>query len=89
MTARQPAPPPWGRGHPGPNIGGRPQGALTCYLLTAMITDAYAQALYGALYSLVGAACQDRIRYAYGSWLARELPTDSFLGVLQAVQPAL
>jgi hypothetical protein len=54
-----------------------------------MITDTYAQALYGALYALVGTACQDRIRYAYGSWLARELPSDSFLGVLQAVQPVL
>ena len=49
-----------------------------------MTTDTYTQALYGALYALVGAACQDRVRYAYGSWLARELPTDSFLSVLQA-----
>lgn len=51
-----------------------------------MTTDGYAQALYGAVYALVGLACQDRIRYAYGAWLARELPTDRFLGVLQDAQ---
>jgi hypothetical protein len=51
-----------------------------------MITDSYAQALYGAVYALVGLACQDRIRHAYGAWLARELATDGLLAVLQNAQ---
>lgn len=45
---------------------------------STVISEAYAQALYSFVYSRVGLAGCDNIRYTYGFWLDQEVGTDVF-----------
>lgn len=43
-----------------------------------MISETYTQALYSFVYTLLGQAQRDNIRYTYGFWLDLEVGTDVF-----------